>query len=129
MEASLNYSSYDNARFRERVEQSHRIGRRYDTTSELAWLKHHVSGIDIGEHFSDAPRPIHCNTNDRVLKHFKSLADGEKSFLSFQWNWDKVMAHHYGMRKLYFAGNGESTLVMIDVDCKRRERPKGHAGI
>lgn len=115
--------------FCRRIAERNLTGPDCKTRSPLAWLKKHVSATDIGEHFLDAERPVHCNKNSRVLEHFAKLADGISSFLPYQWNWDKTNAHCYGLRKLYFAGAGESkkpfSLILIDVDCKRKGTPEG----
>lgn len=115
--------------FRRRIAERNQCGPTYTTSSPLAWFKQHVSETDLGEHFANADRPVHCNKNERVLDHFAALERGEQSFLPYQWNWNTINAHCYGFRKLYFAGAGESrkpvTLIMIDVDCKRTGTPEG----
>ena len=129
MQKTLQYYSQEDDNFRPRVKETNRFSQKSRSRAPLAWLKQHVSEIDIGGFSEKKGTPLHFNKNARVLEHFAALAKGERSFLPEQWNSIKIADHCSELRTCYFAGAGEgkkdSTLVMIDVDCKRSGSREG----
>jgi hypothetical protein len=94
--------------------------------SVLAWLKRHISGLDLGMKVEkkNGEAPIHLNLNNDVIRFLKR----EKPFLNYSWNWAKLNHHFYDEQTYYFAGNSkrfQDTMAMIDVDCKECGTPEG----
>lgn len=129
MSISLTYSSFDPKEFRRKIEQNNKYSPVSQRRAPLAWLKDHVSTLDIGEHFANGEKPVHCNKNERVIQFFADRAAGKKAFLPFNWKQIDIVEHCARSRKRYFAGTGSNkqrfTLVLIDVDCKRYGSPEG----
>ena len=94
------------------------------------WLRHRTSGIDYGFETLDqkGKHPVHLNDNESVLGHFAELRAGHRSWLNRISN-QNVVDHFTDVATFYFAGASErkkpETLVLIDIDCKKRGTLEG----
>lgn len=112
----------------------------------LSFLKQTTDSLDISEDFGKGPR--HANAqypkwdcrhtgkkNERIIDHITELVNAKRgrrranSWLDTTWTKDYITEHCNGFRKVYFSGAGHwkqrYTMVMIDVDCKKRGTPEG----
>ena len=94
----------------------------------LQFINALTSGIDIGA--KKDGHPIHLNTNTEIIRHYRKLEAGGRSWLKHRWNKAMLTEHCEGEETYYYAGSQESKkkpemLAMIDIDCHKSGTLKG----